>query len=208
MTLHKKNTKPKAVNCPTKANSIKFRAQRWQSSRSRRRSPFLLVGRGGRRSLSVDIPADKELAALQRFNQLERFKALVAGGVNQSNAARHCGMGRTSAWRWLKRFESGGLAALVPQTDRRGRRSAADLSGLTPSLVKLLRAICAGVGNVPRGFRLFASTEVCPPHLARFIRRSKSIPQSLRQLVAVQPVHFTGLQAGNQIVLIQQGGAR
>lgn len=44
--------------------------------------------------------------------------------------------------------------------------------------------------------------------LARVIRRSKAIPASLRHLVALQPIQFTGLQAGQQIVLIQKGGAK
>lgn len=161
-----------------------------------------LAGLQPRRSLS---PA-QELQALQRFNQLGRYKALVAGGLSQSQAAQRCGLGRTSAWRWLKRLESGGLAALAPQTDRRGRRSLADGIGLTPPLVKLLRTICIGVGNIQTGFKLFAQLPQCPPRLARVVSQAKSIPMSLRRLVAAQPVKLSGLRAGNQIVLIQTGG--
>lgn len=94
---------------------------------------------------------------------------------------------------------------MVPQTDRCGRRGIAEHSGLTPALVKLLRAIILGVGGTQTGFKLFAQLPQCPPRLARVIRSAKSIPPSLRRLVAVEPVKLTGIQSGNQILLLKGG---
>ncbi len=152
------------------------------------------------------ISSAKELAALQRFNQLGRFKQLVAKGTNQHNAARQCGLGRTSAWRWLKRLEAGGLAALSPRTDRCGRPGIAEQCGLTPALVKQLQSACIVAGNISAGFKLFARSPNCPPPLTQVIRRAKTLPPSLRRLVDLRPVKLIGVQAGNQIVLTQQGG--
>lgn len=202
---HKQNPKPSPLKSPTKAkNQPKFRARRWQSLCSRRQSPYLLVGRGDCRSLSPD----KALSAQQRFNQLERFQSFVASGLNQTVAAKRCGFGRTSAWRWLKRLEAGGLAALVPQTERRGRRSISDGVGLTPSLVKLLRAVCLGVGSAQTGFKLFAQLPQCPPPLARIVRRSKSLPQSLRKLISLNQSRAGIRECGGRMVIQVKGGSK
>jgi hypothetical protein len=153
------------------------------------------------------LSSAEELATQQRFNQLARFQALVSSGLSQAKSAKQCGFGRTSAWRWAKRFEAGGLAALAPQHDRCGRRGIAAHAGLTPALVKLLQAIILGVGSVTRGFRLFAETSVCPPRLAQSIRKAKTIPPSLRRLVAIQPVKVAGVRVGNQLVIETEGRA-
>jgi len=160
-----------------------------------------LAGQQSRRSISPD----RELAARQRRTQIERYRNLVRAGTNQTNAARQVGFSRSSAFRWIKRLEAGGLAALAPQAH--GRRPLADQCGLTADVLQQLCRAVVAVGNIPRGFRMFARSPQCPPPLARIIRRSPSIPGSLRSLVALQPIQFGGLQAGNQIVLVQGGRA-
>jgi hypothetical protein len=200
----KRKTRTKPVNRPTKANQQnKFRVDRWRPPHSRRRSSSSLVGRGDRRSIS----SDQELAAQQRFNQIVRFQSFVSSGLSQAKAAKQCGFSRTSAFRWVKRFEAGGIAALTPQHARSGRRGVAERSGVTSQLVKLLRAIILGVGSVTGGFRLFAEMSVCPPGLARSIRKAKTIPPSLRRLVAMQPVKLAGVRVGNQLVIETEGRA-
>lgn len=180
-----------------------FRARRALPSGSLRQSSFILAERDDCRFLSPK----QELAALQRFNQLQRFKQRVAEGVCQSHAAHECGLGRTSAWRWLKRYRTGGLLALAPQTHRRGRRSIAERVGLTPILITQLQRLCLAVGSTAKAFRIFARMPQCPPPLARVILHAKSIPPSLSRLISFQPVKFTGVQAGDQI-LIQKRGTR
>ena len=183
-----------------RANSFQFRARRARPPGSRRQSPFLLAERGDCRPISPEL----SLAARQRLNQIERYLGLVRSGNNQTNAARQVGFSRSAAFRWIKRYEANGLAGLAPQLH--GRRPLVSQCGVTADVLqKLCRAVVAA-GNIPRGFRIFAQSPACPPPLARVIRRSKAIPASLRHLVALQPVHFTGLRAGDQIVLLQKGG--
>lgn len=153
------------------------------------------------------LSSGQELTAQQRFHLLTRFNELRAGGLSAAKAAHRAGSSKTTLWRYQCKLTAGGLPALAPD-DRRGRPGIAEQSGLTPSLVNRLQALCLGTGNVQRGFKLFAQTPYCPPRLATAIRQAKTIPMSLRRLVALKSIKVVGLQAGNQIMLIQQGGAR
>lgn len=194
--------KPKIVNnSPAKATK-QFRAGARPFSCSRR-SEYLLAGRSGRRSLS---PA--QLAALQRFHQLVRYRKLRAGGFTMAKAARACGTTTTTIWRYEQRLAVGGIAALESRTYRCGRRSVTDGAGITPAMIDQVQLLSLAVGSAQRAWKLFAQLPVCPPRLARIIRRGKHIPPSLRKLTALELGNASLRRAGSRLMIQLEGGVR
>lgn len=148
--------------------------------------------------------SEAQTTALQRLNLLLRYRQLRADGMAAPDAAKACGSSIVTLWRYGRAFDSGGLESLQSRHDRCGRNPVADRSGLTPSLLKELQAICLALGSSKRGYQLFAQLPQCPPNLAKIVRRAKSIPPSLKHLVALKTVTLAGIQSGNQIQLTQQ----
>lgn len=148
--------------------------------------------------------SEAQLLAFQRMNILLRYRQLRADGVSVPDAARACGSSPVTLWRYASRFDAGGLQSLEPRYDRCGRKAVADRAGLSPRLLKQLQAISLALGSTTRAFKLFAEMPDCPPNLARIVRHAKSIPPSLKKLVAIKAVTLAGIQSGNQIQLTQQ----
>lgn len=75
-------------------------------------------------------------------------RAIVEHGLSQAEACRTLGVGKTSVWRWLKAYRSGGERLL--KSRRRGRRKRSRLKGhQAATIVRMITERCPNQLKLP-----------------------------------------------------------
>lgn len=144
--------------------SKRLSPMRWQTRRGENPAGLFVLVRlteFGRRELQ------------RRLMGIGKFEAALSSGLSGREAAREAGIPRTTLDRWF-------AGNLIPLTSLRGRKSILKTFGVTSDhvrTVKRLQLLC-DAGNSD-AWRLFQSHPDCPPALAKYLRRAKTVSASL-----------------------------
>ena len=126
---------------------------------------------------------------------MNRFAALLAGGMSRAAAAAESGYGIVHVWRLEKRMEEEGVNGLVPKIGK-GCPPLIDPALYTPAVVFELQRLAVKLGGLRAAARSFSTSPQCPRALARYIINRDAVPDRLRALVgfrrARRAVRFAG----------------
>ncbi|RME68558.1 MAG: helix-turn-helix domain-containing protein, partial [Verrucomicrobia bacterium] len=133
-------------------------------------------------------PTEKALAEqFRRCEVVARAKALQAAGLSQSQAARELGVAPATLSRWLRAHARGGDAALLPRTQRCGRKALAVEA--TEEDRRQLKRLRLATGSDALALQMWADDARCSEGLRAAILKPRAsrhnLPASLRQLCHV-----------------------
>ena len=107
--------------------------------------------------------------ANRRLDLVTTYKSLLSQGFSKKEASKKTGESITSLWRYLKAFDTKGFDGLLPKTDKCGRKTKAELLGLTQEIIDQVSGLNLDTKSTTAAWRLFAQSDQCPEHLAREI---------------------------------------
>jgi hypothetical protein len=159
----------------------------------------------GRFSISAKrrrATAQEHRKMLRRFERLKKYHP-------SAKAAQIIGASLTTLWRWKKAFTARGLAGLMPKTARCGRHSPFANLRLTKETLRALEMCHVEHPHSPSAaWQRFASSLLCPPLVARAVRRKGSAPAPLAGIGRVSLVRARVFASADQRRLYVKGLVR